>query len=243
MQRTPATIGLVALTTALTATALALAGIEATASPNTLQPTTPFTTQPAPVRIAPVTYAAYGDSITAGIHVPGYIPMESWTVYITDKHITFDSGAFQVGLRSDQIVDSAIARGIPDVNIIVIMGCTNDIAQGVDWHNCLTQWDRLASAAPNVKVIVSAIAPSDNPTWAAETLAYNTALAAHAAAKGWRFADPYAAVRAYDGSYLPGFQRDPSNDVTHPNDAAQQIAAGVLGPVILSVGQPSHRAG
>jgi len=237
MQRTPATIGLVLLTTALTATALALAGIEATASPNTLTPTATFTTQPAPVRIAPVTYAAYGDSITAG-----WAPMNSWTVYITDKHITFDSGAFQVGLRSDQIVDTALARGIPTVNTIVVMGCTNDIAQGVDWHNCLTQWDRLAAAAPaGVHVLVSAIAPSNVPAWAAATLDYNAALRTHATQKGWTFVDPYAAIRADDGSFLPGYQRDPVNDPTHPNNAGQQIAAGVLGPVILSLGQPTHR--
>ncbi len=239
MQRTPATIALAALTATLTAVAIGLVGLEATASsaasPETVT-TASFTAAPLPTRVTPVTYAAYGDSITAGIHVPGYIPMESWTLYVTDRHVQFDSGAFHVGLRTDQIVDSAITRGIPDVKAMVLMGCTNDIAQGVDWHNCLAQWDRLAAAAPNVKVIVAAIAPTNNPTWAKATLQYNAALRIHARLMGWTFADPYSAVRANNGSYLSGFQRDPSNDVTHPNDAAQQIAAGVLTSAILAQG-------
>jgi len=200
-------------------------------------PANAYVAIPAPVHISQTTYTAEGDTITAGL-----APMNSWTTYITDPHITFAPGSAGVGWRSDEIVDAAIAHGIPNVTAMVVMGCTNDIAQGIDWHNCLTQWDRLAAAAPaGVHVLASAIAPSNVPAWAAATLDYNAALRTHATQKGWAFVDPYAAIRADDGGFLPGFQRDPANDPTDPNNVGQQIAAGVLGPVLLPLGQPAHR--
>lgn len=170
-------------------------------------------------------FAAVGDSITAG-----WAPMNSWTVYTTD--VEYAAGWFQVGLRSDQIVAGALANGKPDADVLVIMGCTNDIDQQLDWKRCLAEWDTLADAF-DMPVIVSAVAPSN--IWPSSFLDYNAELETHAASQGWTFVDPYAAVRNVNGTFVEGYQRDPAHDPTHPNNAAQEIAGAVLSEAIVAV--------
>lgn len=186
-----------------------------------------------------VTYAAGGDSITAGygdpIHAPGVPGWASWTTYAETDRVEYMAGWFQVGLRSDQIVDGIIARGVPDVDVFVVMGCTNDLLQGYSAEGCLAQWDRLDSVTDAV-LVVSAIAPSNRTP--AEAMDYNTALQDRAAIRGWVFVDPYVGARAADGTYLPGAAADLLVDGVHPSIATQEAAGEILAAAILFAGRP-----
>jgi hypothetical protein len=190
-----------------------------------------------------VVFAPVGDSITAG-----YDGVAGWPDYASrEKRLQAAGGWFRVGLRTDQMVAGALERGVPAADVLVLMGCTNDIIAGHPIDECLANWDVLA-AEFRMPVIVAAIAPSN--TFPAETLAYNAALERHAAEHGWGFIDPWREIRAPDGTYLPGMMLRPDTDPFHPNDVAACLAGarmaegiydwvrGHPGPVVIPNASP-----
>ncbi len=136
-------------------------------------------------------------------------------------------------------MDLALSRGVPKADVLVIMGCTNDIYVGLPISGCLAQWDRLAATTSD-HILVSAIAPFNGH--GAEVLAYNAALQAHAQLMGWAFADPYAGAREPDGTYQPGSASDLTVDGVHPSIRTQEAAGAILARAIVNLIHPSLKS-
>lgn len=202
---------------------------DAVDEPDTAAPTTdpaPATT-PAPTTPAEVTFVAVGDSITAWtapLPQPGTERAGSWVPSALAPPAVFAGGWAVPGALTADMVEHVTPY---DADVLVLLGGTNDLSNGVGWADSSDHLERIVETAGVPDVVLSAIPPCDARPEA--TLAYNADLADLAAQHGWDYVDPWTAV-SIDGSFRPGA----SEDGVHPDLAAAEQAGARLHTALLA---------
>ena len=174
----------------------------------------------------PITIAAYGDSITAwrcwtfpsceGADQPGF----AWPTTLPEN-ITVTAGWAYSGAHTEDMLAHAAAA---DVSVLVILAGTNDVGQegefNLDAH--LTMLQNLISTVGAPHVMIMAIPPYTQHRM--QAVGYNAIVHDWAVASGYDWFDPWEPVRALNGDWKPGTDRDGS----HPNEAT----VALVGPSI-----------
>lgn len=176
-----------------------------------------------------VTFANGGDSVSTLSYLGKPRAQLSWVNWAKDARqpLQYVGGWAYSGKRTDEI-----AAGLTPTaaQVFVLMAGTNDVRQGRTFAQAAGYLPIIASKEAGAHLIVSLIPPSNGqPT---QTTAYNAALSAYVLAHGWQLVDPWGAIRAADGTYLPGF----TYDGTHPNGLGQRSSGAVLAAAIFAAG-------
>jgi acyl-CoA thioesterase-1 len=170
------------------------------------------------------TYAAVGDSITAGmvqgtdsLNAPG---PTAWLNGETATRLVRVGGWAVPGtVTADMLANVAHV----DADVLVLLGGTNDLARGVPWAE--TEVNLLAIVArvgPRAALLV-AIPPNDADP--AGRSAFNARLAALAHQVHWRFLDPWPGV-AVNGAWLAGTSVEGVHPTPQVAAAAGQVISG-----------------
>jgi lysophospholipase L1-like esterase len=174
-----------------------------------------------------VRLAAVGDSITqADGDVPaGVLGTGSWLSSTVAEEVTFAGGWARGGATT---ADMLAAAGPVDADVLVVLAGTNDPPAGISGEQTAANLRALVARMGVPRVVLSAVPPRDAvPGMAVDT---NRVLADLAAAEGWTFADPMAAVRAGD-LFTPGM----SDDGLHPNPRAAAVIGESLRVTVREV--------
>lgn len=124
--------------------------------------------------------------------------------------------------------------------IVVIMGGTNDLAQGVTKNKILENISSMAeqAAAANIKVVLCSVTPCNetysrlsNPkTKGAHIVELNKMIKSYADSKGFTYCDYHPALAAADGLALK--DEYCLYDRLHPNPDAYTVMEGIIKPII-----------
>ena len=130
-----------------------------------------------------------------------------------------------------------------DPQCVVIMGGTNDLAQGASKEIILANIRKMAEAAEakDIKVILCSVTPCNdtysnlsNPkTKGAHIVALNAMIKAYAESKGFTWCDYYPSLVAADGYTLR--EEYWMYDHLHPNPDAYTVMEGIIKPMIDTV--------
>jgi hypothetical protein len=176
----------------------------------------------------PITFAVAGDSLTAWDNQTfpeptGELDPITWTHWVIADGLQL-AGGYARGYASAQDVSDAMVA--VDADVLVVMVGTNDTGV-TDTESVLASIDDIVATAGAGAgaVLVSAIPPDDG--YAEDALAYNAALAAHVADRGWAFVDPWEDMRVA-GVWGEGL----SDDGIHPTAEVAKKAGAVIGQAI-----------
>ncbi|WNV74769.1 SGNH/GDSL hydrolase family protein [Geodermatophilus sp. DSM 44513] len=164
------------------------------------------------------TYAAVGDSITAGFrhydHLGAPGP-SSWLQGETAGRLQLAGGWAVPGTTTAQM----LAHVAPaDADVLVLLGGTNDVIRGVPWEVTAGNLQAIAAKVGARNTLAVGIVPIGWLPGAREQ--FNARLAALASEQGWRYVDPWLPLTAGD-RWAPGA----SPDDLHPTPQAA-FAAG-----------------
>jgi lysophospholipase L1-like esterase len=184
--------------------------------------------------------AIVGDSITSWDPPYAGNPGQTWVTTAVASGLAHVGGWARPGARLDEMLANVTAS--PDAYYLVVMGGTNDIVAGIPVESRLVALEAIIATVGAERVVLSAVAPLGLDPEAG--VAWNEALAAHAAASGYAFIDPWSSFREgfgwVAGASLP--------DTVHPSPATaavvgQRIAAHLerfaivdqAGPAVLPI--------
>ncbi|WP_138442143.1 SGNH/GDSL hydrolase family protein [Sinomonas susongensis] len=172
-----------------------------------------------------VRFAAVGDSITQG-DSPGFsvglTGSLSWVTYARSPLDLFAGGWAAGGATTARM--AANVRPVR-ADVLVVIGGTNDLAQGVPFSVTAANIERIVATVGAPRVIVSAIPPRDSAQGA--TVAFNASLKELVLAHGWEWVDAPAGVREGE-QYAPGM----SHDGIHPSQAGAEAPGRALDAAI-----------
>lgn len=219
------------LVAAATALALiALAGCTGTA-PSLPQAGPAESSTPVPIASAAaddVRVAVVGDSLTAGggRSLADGLTQNTWISYAQGDGIAY-AGGWAVGGRTVEQMAAGV-KPIADVDVLVLMGGTNDVRLHRTFRQARASYDRIVATVHPEHVIIGAIPPYDRQPKAAA--AYERQLSAYAIAKGWDFVDPWGFAR--DGLV---YRSGTSRDGIHPTTAGYRTIGLAYRAAILRV--------
>lgn len=166
-----------------------------------------------------VPFAAYGDSTTSR--------ETSWLPHVDPDSARHVGGVAVAGKTSGEIL--ALVKTPTPADVTVIMLGTNDVRLGLTRATTKSNIDAIVKASGATRVLLCAIAPSDETDYGdahldRRTLGYslNRDFAQFAADRGYLFADPWSAVRVLSNGWAKGA----SDDKTHPTDATSSTYTG-----------------
>jgi len=180
--------------------------------------------------------------------LPSFLQDKGTNVLVTWHPSFFSShGYIDKGISAENTIQM-VARYQRDIlsadpSVVVIMGGTNDLAQGYSKEQILKNLATMAEGADalGMKVILCSVTPCNevysrlsNPnTKGAHILALNKMLKEYALGKGFGWCDYHPALAAPDGLAL----RDEFclYDRLHPNPAAYTVMEGIIRPIIDSL--------
>ena len=217
------------LVIALTVTACASRAGEAGPAPSTTSMTAspPPSPRPSPTGAPtsdasePLTLVVIGDSNSTGYTGTierGIEARTAWVAFLPTAQFTYIGGWAVDGATTTEMADAATA--VPETQLVIIMGGTNDIGRGVPEATTLAEVSRIADTVGAPNVAVSAIAPLDYDPDAA--VALNASMQAFAAQRGWLFVDPWVTLRSPDGTWVPAYR----TDGLHTSAEGYAVAAG-----------------
>lgn len=188
---------------------------------------------PSSVAAGVVQASAVGDSITeadSGDFDQGDIGAGSWANYADGQGMRVTGGWAHAGATTADMlagVSNDVATGAihQPPALLVLMGGSNDIDEGVPIQTILDNLSAIARTLGAKRVIVSAVPPEAAVQSTVDEL--NSRLPALASQEGWRYADPMVDVRAPDGSWLPSM----SEDGVHPTQRGAELIGERLGAV------------
>ena len=179
--------------------------------------------------------------------LPAWMSISGENVTIT-WHASFFSQNNYVDMGvSGERTDEMLARYEKDVLakdpfVVVIMGGTNDLAQGITKDNILNNIKSMAeqAAAKNMKVVLCSVTPC-NMEYSRLTprpkgthiVALNKMIKDYAGEKGFTYCDYYPALVASDGYSLK--TEYCLYDYLHPNPDAYTVIEGIIKPIIDSL--------
>lgn len=185
------------------------------------------------------------------------IPLDPLPAYLTDKgsnvQVTWHPGFFSQHDYVDKGVSGEttaqmLARYQKDVLsqdpfCVVIMGGTNDLAQGVSKEDILKNLSAMAEQADaaKMKVVLCSVTPCNQkyskltaPNTKGEHIKrLNAMIQAYAAEKGYTYCDYYPALVAGDGVSLK--EEYCLYDRLHPNPDAYTVMEGIIQPILESL--------
>ena len=172
-----------------------------------------------------------GDNVVVPFH-PGFF---SGNGYI-DKGIS--------GQNTSQML-SRFQKDVVDLNpqVVVIMGGTNDLAQGVTKQQIVDNIAQMAemAAGAGIKVVLCTVTPnndsysrlSDPKTKGAHIITLNGMLEEYTTGKGFTWCDYWSSLVADDGLSLKEEYR--LYDNLHPGPVAYTVMEGIIKPIIDSL--------
>lgn len=183
-------------------------------------------------------------SIVLPSPLPSYI-QDKGTAYHVTWHPWFftDNGYMNKGV-SGQRTDEMLARFQADVlaqdpSCVVIMGGTNDLAQGYSKEQILSNLKSMAeqAAAKDMKVVLCSVTPCNMEYSKLSPRAkgthiktLNAKIKEYAASKGFTYCDYFPALVADDGLSLK--EEYCLYDRLHPNPDAYYLMEGIIKPII-----------
>lgn len=171
---------------------------------------------------------AVGDSITAADSSSfdeGTISQNSWAAYANGDGVQILGGWAHGGATTGDMLAGVRASVSHDVDVLVLMGGSNDVDAHVPTSVVEKNLDAIARTVATPRVVLSTIPPEDAVAPAVQQL--NAALPALARREGWQLVDPMIEIRDSAGHYLPGMTKDG----VHPSAPAARL-----------IGQALHRA-
>jgi lysophospholipase L1-like esterase len=178
--------------------------------------------------------SAVGDSITEADSEDfdqGDIGPGSWARYADGPGVEVTGGWAHAGATTADmlagVTDDLAAGAIKEPPaMLVLMGGSNDIDDGVPIQDILDNLSAIAQTLGADRVTLSAVPPEAAVQSTVDEL--NARLPALAVQEGWRFADPMVDVRSADGSWLPGM----SDDGVHPTQRGARLIGKRLGAAV-----------
>jgi hypothetical protein len=186
---------------------------------------------------APLRVALVGDSLSAGASgfLGNGLDRNSWMTYANGSGIDFVGGWAKAGATPDQMAASATPVG--DVDVLVILAGTNAVRDGKSFSDEAWAYESIVRTMGAQHVLIAAIPPYEAHARAAT--AYNTALRAFAAKRGWDWTDPWSWAR--DGErWTAGV----SADGMHPAGATgyQSLGTAIRSVVLQDYATPGNTA-
>jgi lysophospholipase L1-like esterase len=177
---------------------------------------------PEPV-VAPLTFAAVGDSITVWIEGN---EVNSWTTYANRDGVVFSGeGWARGGTGIEQMRDNTVPI---TADVLVIVAGTNYVGGPMPISERLTLLDGVVANSHARAVVISAVPPHGKfPELGAE---WNVALEQHAAAMGWPFVNPWAAMTTPEQTWMPEY----TIDGIHPNQAGATGGGNAIHDFLLA---------
>jgi lysophospholipase L1-like esterase len=180
--------------------------------------------------------SAVGDSITeadSDDFDQGDIGPGSWAAYAGGSGVKVTGGWAHAGATTADmlagVTDDVAAGAIEEPpEVLVLMGGSNDIDDGVPIQTILDNLSAIATTLGADRVTLSAVPPEAAVQSTVDAL--NARLPALAAQEGWQFTDPMVDVRAADGSWLPGM----SSDGVHPTQRGARLIGKRLGAAVAA---------
>ena len=176
--------------------------------------------------------------------LPSYMT-ESGDNVITTFHPAFfqNNGYLDKGVSAEN-TSQMLARFQKDVvdlkpKVAVIMGGTNDLAQGTDKQQIVSNIGKMAemASAAGIKVILCTVTPNNdnysrlNPkNKGPHIIELNDLLKEYAASKGFTWCDYWTALVASDGLSMDA--KYWLYDHLHPNPDAYTVMEGIINPLI-----------
>ena len=184
------------------------------------------------------------------------ISLDPLPSYLTDKGsnvlVTWHPGFFTSNNYVDKGVSGETTRemldrykkDVLDLNpqVVVIMGGTNDLAQGVSKEKILENLSSMAEQADaaQTKVVLCSVTPC-NQTYSRLTpkekgthiVALNKMIKDYAAQKGYTYCDYYSSLADTDGYSLK--LEYSLYDRLHPNPDAYTVMEGIIKPLVQSL--------
>ena len=172
---------------------------------------------------------ALGDSITYGYPDPA----AGWVAAL---------GLVNAGVpgeRTDQMLARLPGVLATDPNRVLIMGGTNDLAQGVAQAHIVANLRAIVDEvqAAHAEPVLLTIAPRSERRWVGPTDTLNDQIATLAASEAVRLVDVHAVLAAPDGTFAAGL----SVDGIHPTQAGYAAMAALIRGSITS--SPSEQSG
>jgi lysophospholipase L1-like esterase len=171
-----------------------------------------------------------GDNVTTRFH-PGFFTGNGYL----DKGVS--------GQNTTQML-TRFQKDVIDLNpqVVVIMGGTNDLAQGVTKQQIVENIAAMAEMADDagIKVVICTVTPcndsysrlSDPKTKGAHIITLNGMLQEYAASKNFSWCDYWSSLVAEDGLALDA--KYWLYDHLHPNPDAYSLMEGIVKPIIDS---------
>jgi lysophospholipase L1-like esterase len=184
-----------------------------------------------------ISLAYAGDSTTA--------QPDSWIFQLTDPRITAVGGFAHDGYTSQQVLSNITSV---KADVLVVMLGINDLhfVQTENIQGIVANVNRIVAKVGALRVIVSAVAPSDVTYWATNATdsrsaqsKLNIALKRDSVAHQWMFVDPYSQIRLSDGGYRNGY----TADNIHPTAAGSAIVATAMTRFIVAAALPAECGG
>ncbi len=176
--------------------------------------------------------AVVGDSITSWEPAYAGDPAQSWTLTAMQDPLHLAGGWAYPGAQLEAM---AAAVTPADVDVLIVMGGTNDMIAGIPIDARLHLVDQIVATIGASTVILSSVAPFNGQ--ATLSVEWNAALAQHAAVRGWTFVDPWAVTR--DGDlWMPGTDY---GDGVHPSPAAAAAVGQMLHTAIVDAAIAARR--
>ena len=179
--------------------------------------------------------------------LPGWMKLAGDNVEVTWHPGFFSSNGYADKGVSGENTTEMLARYQQDVlsqdpSWVVIMGGTNDLAQGVSKSRILDNIKSMAeqAAAAGIKVVLCSVTPC-NQTYSKLTpkekgthiVALNKMIKDYAAEKGFTYCDYYPALVASDGYSLK--EEYCLYDRLHPNPDAYTVMEGIIRKILTDV--------
>lgn len=182
----------------------------------------PRSTKPSPIRVAVV-----GDSNTTGLSGTlenGIAAGQSWVAQLHEPWFVVVGGWARDGASTALMAEQV--EPLPDVDVLVLMGGTNDPPVGIGQEETIGNLRRIVDVVHPDAVVLSSVPPVQTVPKRATDL--NAALQETAVQAHWRFADPWAALRVPGGTWAPPYLRDG----IHTNTAGYALVGQALRDVI-----------
>ena len=172
-----------------------------------------------------------GNSVTTSFH-PGFFTLNNYS----NKGISAENTTQMLARYKTDVLDQ-------DPFIVVIMGGTNDLAQGTGKPKILENLSAMAeqAAAAKMKVVLCSVTPCNDSysrlsspnTKGAHIITLNKMIKEYAGGKGFTYCDYWSALLADDGLALKPEYR--LYDNLHPNPDAYTVMEGIIKPIIDSL--------
>lgn len=189
--------------------------------------------QAVPCPQPPLRLAVVGDSITSWNPPFKGVKGQSWVFTATSNRIPLVGGWAYPGATTARMEANLTAA---DTDVFLMLVGTNDLAlpsigrEGTPVADLFAAMDRMA-AKMGARVTVVAAVPPWGHGYEISNL-WNVQLREYAAARWFRFIDPWAGVRDANGAWLPGADR---GDRVHPSPATATLAGQVIKRALLTV--------